>query len=79
MPVTLDPDAAAVLAAFRAAGRPPYETLTPAEAREMYLAARPVSQPEPPAIASAEALTIPGSVGDIPARFYKPRTLIIQV
>jgi acetyl esterase len=75
MPVTLDPDAAAVLAAFRAAGRPPYETLTPAQAREMYLAARPVSQPEPPKIASAEALTIPGPGGDIPARVYRPLTL----
>lgn len=75
MTVTLDPDAAAVLAAFRAAGRPPYETLTPAEAREMYLAARPVSQPEPPLIASAEALSIPGPAGDIPARIYTPLTL----
>lgn len=75
MPVTYDPDAAAVLAAFRAAGRPPYETLTPAEAREMYLAARPVSQPEPPPIASAESLTIPGPAGGIPARLYKPLTL----
>lgn len=75
MAVTLDPDAAAVLAAFRAAGRPPYETLTPAEAREMYLAARPVSQPEPPQIASAESLFIPGPAGDIPARLYKPLTL----
>lgn len=74
MPVTLDPDAAAILAAFRAAGRPPYETLTPAEAREMYLAARPVSQPEPPKIASAGALIIPGPAGDIPARLYKPLT-----
>ncbi|MGL5167105.1 MAG: alpha/beta hydrolase [Afipia sp.] len=75
MPVTLDPDAAAVLAAFRAAGRPPYETLTPVQAREMYLAARVVSQPEPPKIASAEALTIPGQGGGIPARVYTPLTL----
>lgn len=75
MPVTLDPDAAAVLAAFRAAGRPPYETLTPVQAREMYLAARPVSQPEPPAMASAESLAIPGASGPIPARIYKPLTL----
>lgn len=75
MPVTLDPDAAAVLAAFRAAGRPPYETLTPLQARELYLAARPASQPEPPAIASAEPLVIPGPAGDIPARLYKPLTL----
>ncbi len=75
MPVTLDPDAAAVLAAFRAAGRPPYETLTPAQAREMYLAARPVSQPEPPEIASAESLIFPGPAGDILARLYRPLTL----
>jgi acetyl esterase len=75
MPVTLDPDAAAVLAAFRAAGRPPYETLTPEQAREMYRAARVVSQPEPPTIASAESLTIPGPAGDVPARLYKPLTL----
>lgn len=33
MPVVLDPDAAAVLNVFRDAGRPPYETLTPPEAR----------------------------------------------
>jgi acetyl esterase len=75
MTVTLDPDAAAVLNAFREAGRPPYETLTPEQAREMYLAARPVSQPEPPPIASAGALSIPGPAGDIPARVYKPLTL----
>ncbi|MCF2524564.1 alpha/beta hydrolase [Bradyrhizobium sp. G127] len=75
MPVKLDPDAAAVLNAFREAGRPPYETLTPVEAREMYLAARPVSQPEPPKLASVESLTIPGSGDGIPARVYKPLTL----
>ena len=38
MPVVLDPDAAAVYKAFQEAGRPPYETVTPAKAREMYLA-----------------------------------------
>ena len=75
MPLTLDPDAAAVLAAFRAAGRPPYETLSPAEAREMYLAARAVSQPEPPKIASVDPLSVPGPAGVIPARVYKPLTL----
>jgi acetyl esterase len=36
MPVTLDPDAAAVFKAFQEAGRAPYETLSPAEAREFY-------------------------------------------
>ena len=37
MPVTLDPDAAAVFKAFQEAGRPAYETLSPAEAREFLL------------------------------------------
>ena len=48
MPVVLDPDAAAVFKAFQEAGRPPYETLTPAEAREFYLQGRVVTNPEPP-------------------------------
>ncbi|MGL4558129.1 MAG: alpha/beta hydrolase, partial [Afipia sp.] len=75
MPVILDPDAAAVLSAFREAGRPPYETLSPAEARQMYLASRVVSNPEPPRIASAESLMIPGPAGLIPARLYRPLTV----
>lgn len=75
MPVVLDPDAAAVLNAFRDARRPPYETLSPAEARQMYLASRVVSNPEPPRIASAESITIPGPGGAIPARLYKPLAL----
>ena len=55
MPVTLDPDAAAVFKAFQEAGRPPYETVTPAEARRLYLAGRVVSNPEPPELESATA------------------------
>lgn len=75
MPVTLDPDAAIILAAFRAAGRPPYETLSPPQAREMYLAGCAVSQPEPPKVGSVESIAVPGPGGDIPARLYKPLTL----
>lgn len=75
MPVKLDSDAAAVLNAFREAGRPPYETLTPPEARQMYLAGRVVTNPEPPTIASADPITIPGPDGVIPARFYRPLNL----
>ncbi len=48
MPVTLDPDAAAVFKAYQEAGRPPYETVSPAEARELYLKGRAVSNPEHP-------------------------------
>lgn len=75
MPVVLDPDAAAVYKAFQEANRPPYESVTPPEAREMYLAARFVSNPEPPELQSTRELSIPAPHGSIPARLYTPRTL----
>src|SRR5258708_25136837 len=75
MPVTLDPDAAAVFKAFQEAGRPPYETVSPAEARELYLAARFVSNPEPPELKSVQPLAIPAPHGSIPARLYTPLKL----
>ncbi len=75
MPVVLDPDAAAVLKAFREAGRPPYETLSAPEAREWYLKARFVANPEPPELASVEPLSATGPAGAIPMRLYKPLTL----
>jgi acetyl esterase len=75
MPVTLDPDAAAVYKAFLEAGRPPYETVSPAEAREFYLQARFVSNPEPPELTSIEPLAIPSPAGSIPARIYTPAKL----
>jgi acetyl esterase len=74
MPVTLDPDAAAVFKAYQEAGRPPYETVSPAEARELYLKGR-VSNPEPPELEKVEPLTIPSPTGPIPARLYTPTTL----
>jgi acetyl esterase len=73
MPVVLDPDAAAVYKAFQEAGRPPYETVTPAEARQMYLNARLVSNPEPPELESVKDIAIPGPGGPVPARVYTPK------
>src|SRR5947209_151234 len=75
MPVVLDPDAAAVYKAFQEAGRPPYESVSPAEARQMYLQARFVSNPEPPELASVKEIAIPGPGGPLPARVYTPKTL----
>ena len=75
MPVTLDPDAAFVYKAFQEAGRPAYETLTPAEAREYYRQARFVTNPEPPLLRSIEPLAIETTGGVIPARLYTPRSL----
>ena len=75
MPVALDPDAAAVFKAFQEAGRPAYETLTPAEARAYYLAGRPVTHPEPPELAAVRDVAIPAPHGAIPARLYEPKQL----
>jgi acetyl esterase len=75
MPVVLDPDTAAVYKAFQEAGRPAYETLTPNEAREFYLAARLVSNPEPPELDRIEELAIPAPHGAIPGRLYVPKKL----
>ena len=43
----LDPDAQLVLDMIRLAGRPPFETLTPDEARQAYINSRKVLQPPP--------------------------------
>jgi acetyl esterase len=75
MPVVLDPDAAAVYKAFLEAKRPAYENGTPAQARDMYLAARVATNPEPPELASAKDLSIPAPHGAIPARIYTPKRL----
>jgi acetyl esterase len=75
MPVILDPDAAAVFKAFQEAGRPAYETLSPAEAREFYLAGRVVTNPEPPELQSVDPVAIPAPHGSIPARIYTPKIL----
>jgi acetyl esterase len=75
MTVTLDPDAAAVFRALQEAGRPPYETLSPAEARAYYVQARFVTNPEPPQLQSVQPIAIPSPAGSIPARVYTPLNL----
>ena len=47
----LDPDAQLVLEMIRVAGRPPFETLTPDEARQAYVNSRRVLQPPPEDVA----------------------------
>ncbi|HET7886263.1 MAG TPA: alpha/beta hydrolase [Bradyrhizobium sp.] len=75
MSVILDSDAALVYQAFLDAGRPAYETLTPAEAREYYRQARLVTNPDPPLMKSVEPLAVTTPSGTIPARIFRPRTL----
>jgi len=67
----LDPGAQRVLDLIREAGRPPYETLTPPEARELYRAGRRVLQPDPPDVAEVCDLKAPGPQGDISLRLYR--------
>jgi acetyl esterase len=67
----LDPGAQRVLDLIREAGRPPLHTLSPAEARAVSAASRPVLQPEPPEVALAEDLACPGPAGAIRLRRYR--------
>lgn len=70
--MTLDPDTLVVLEMMRAAGRPPFEQLTPDEARAAYAASRAALQPDPEEVAEARDLSAPGPLGDIALRSYRP-------
>lgn len=67
----LHPDALGLLEIIRAAGRPPFEELTPAEARRAYAAGRVVLQAPPQPTASVQDLTIPGPGGELRLRVYR--------
>ncbi len=67
----LDPDAERVLFLINAAGRPPYDTLTPVEARAASLRGRAIVQPDAPQLAEVLNLDIPGPAGAIRARLYR--------
>src|SRR5262249_62205613 len=68
----LDPDAETLLAMIRAAGRPPFETLTPEEARDAFNAGRKVTAPDPQEVAEVRDLACPGPLGEIRLRAYRP-------
>ncbi len=65
----LDPQAAALIQLMADRQVPPTHTLSPAEARRMYLERRFYSQPKPPPVGSVQNLATPGGV---PLRLYKP-------
>jgi acetyl esterase len=66
--MALDPDAARVLEMVRASGRPPYETLSPAEACALFLAGREVLALDPAPVAVIRDITGPDGV---PLRLYR--------
>jgi acetyl esterase len=67
----LHPDAQRVLDLIRESGRPPYDAMEPAAARQLYRNARTVLQPDPPDIAAVRDLLAPGPQGPIPLRLYR--------
>src|SRR5262245_5420292 len=69
----LHPDAQRVCEMIIASGRPPIETLSPSEARAVYLASKPSLQPDPEPVAEARDLQAEGPAGPIPLRLYRAR------
>jgi acetyl esterase len=69
----LHPDAQRVCEMIIASGRPPIETLTPLEARAVYLASKPILQPDPEPVAEVTDLAAEGPGGPIPLRLYRAR------
>ena len=70
--MTFDPDVQIILDMIRLAGRPPFEALTPDEARQAYIASRAVLGPEPQPVAVSRELSCPGPHGAIRLRLYRP-------
>jgi acetyl esterase len=69
----LDPDAQMMLDMAREAGRPPFETMTPDEARAQVRAMRAILRQVPPDVAELRDLTARGPHGPIPLRLYRAR------
>jgi acetyl esterase len=71
--MALDPDAERVLELVRLSQRPPYERMTPPEARALFLAGRAVLSPEPQEVAEIRELATPrADARAIPSRLYRP-------
>ncbi len=68
----LHPDAERLLDLVRIAGRPPFETLSPAEARAAYAAGRVVLQPPPDTVAEVRDVLIPRPAKPLGLRLYRP-------
>jgi acetyl esterase len=70
--MAIDPDTKLVLDMIRLAGRPSFENLTPAEARQAYAASRSALQPPPEEVAESRDISVSGPLGPIAVRLYRP-------
>ena len=70
--MALDDDAARVLEMVRLSGRPAFETVSPTEARALFLGGREILSPAPPRVGEVRELTAPRPDGGIiPLRLYR--------
>jgi acetyl esterase len=70
--MALDPQAQAVIEMVARSGRPAYHTLSPKDARQLFLETRPAATPTPPQIGSVRNLVAETAAGTIPLRLYRP-------
>jgi len=70
--MALDPQAQAVIELVARSGRPAYHTLSPKDARHLFLETRPASTPTPPSIGSVRNVLAETPQGAIPLRVYRP-------
>src|SRR4030095_10674728 len=70
--MALDPQVKAVLEMVAKANRPAYNTLSPKEARQLFIETRPASTPTPPEIGSVRNVSAQAAHGLIPLRVYRP-------
>jgi acetyl esterase len=68
---TLDPDVERLLEAARQAAKPPFEALTPSQAREAYAASWDILQPAAAEVASVRDQAIAGPGGPLALRIYR--------
>ena len=70
--MALDPQAQAVIELVARSGRPAYHTLSPKDARQLFLETRPASTPTPPSIGRVRNVVAETPQGAIPLRVYRP-------
>jgi acetyl esterase len=70
--MALDPESQRLIDLMVAANRPAWNTLSPKEARDLYLALRPAAQGPRPKDVTVADRSIPGPAGDIAVRLYRP-------
>jgi len=68
----LHPQARALLDLIARNGIPPIHTLSPVDARRFHLERRRLTQPDPPEVTEARALSADGPDGPISLRLYRP-------